>query len=153
MPGSIAEIRHFLKASLPFMVNLQVVTVALDSHTLLRLSKKAQLQTPIKLLDALNPVIHGGLMKVVKLARTKITIEANDYTYSAPRSNGIPTSPDPPTMSSSLMTMQVLGAKVVMALDAEVKKGLKKVTKKEVLSTCLFQMVYASRHYESLEYV
>jgi hypothetical protein len=153
MPGSITEIGHFLADSLPFMSNLEVVTVALDSHNLLRLHKHAEASDPIKLLDALNPVIAGGLMKVSKLARKKITIEANDYISSVPRSNGMPMSPDTSRSVSSSITIHVLDARVAVSLDTEIEKGLRKVTKKELVKNCHFQMVYASNHYESVEHV
>jgi hypothetical protein len=142
MPGSITDIGRFLTASLPFMANLEVVTVALDSHILLRLHKCVETRKSVPLRNGLDPKIRGGLMTVSELVKTELTLWAK--TYTTPGSNGILISPNIPRISFS--SIHALGANVAVSLDTETEEGLKKILKKnKVLKNCHFQMVYVSR--------
>lgn len=137
VPGTPTEIGQFLAASLPFMVNLQAITVTLDSQILVRLTRSMGCVSGISLLQHLNNTTHEGLMTVSHVQKTEVRVDADWRVYESDGSN---------TLRSAGKSMLVwsAGIKVTLNESSPLGSGLNKATKKAVPDTCSLQLLYVN---------
>ena len=76
---TIIDIGRFLASSLVFMTNLKLVTVAFDSHVVLRFQKSIGSSRHMPLIRDLNPELEG--MKAVEVDQTEVRISADVATW------------------------------------------------------------------------
>lgn len=123
------------------MSNLEVVTVAFDSYTLLHLCKTSGPPTHHPLLEHLEPKAHSGFMAVSGVDKRQVCIGAETYVYEGNSTT--------PFLASSETRMLVWSADIQVDLNAtsDLGKGLTKAMKKTVPEKCRFQLVYVSFYY------
>lgn len=137
IPGTPTEISRFLAASLPFMANLERVTVSLDSYPLLRLAKSSEVPRSIPLLEHLRPKANPGFMTVSGVDQEEVFVDAKTFLYGPSTT---------PIVISSAIRMLMWSADVRVELDpsSEVAIGVQKATKKGVPKKCRYSLVYVS---------
>jgi hypothetical protein len=120
------------------MVNLEHITVAFDSHPLLRLKKSSQSPIPLELLDCLRRGTAPGFMSVSDVSKREVRIEAESWSYEGG-------SKTVPTLSfEKRMLVWSAGVKVILDVQSELGSGLNKAMKKAVPENCSFQLIYVS---------
>lgn len=142
------DIGRFLAASFAFLANLKAVTVAFDSHVLLRLSKT--MESPEQL-PLLNPRTNERLMKANTFNKTEVVIKAEvaELVYqtanSTPCPKCSPISPSSLQPRTSQYKMFVWSANATVALDPKLEAGLKQATKKkDIPVNCQVKLIYVS---------
>jgi hypothetical protein len=135
LPGTPDDIQRFLAASLPFMTNLQEITVTFDSHILVQLTRSMGSAEEAPIPKSLSAATSHGLMAVSKVQKTNVHIKAESRAHDGSHE-----------LRSAGKNMLVWSADIRVTLEeaSELGMGLNKATKKAVPDTCSFQLIYVS---------
>lgn len=147
LPQTLVEIGRYIAAALPFMANLELVTVAFDHHILLRFKKTSGLLTYVPLLPHLIPKLKSNLMAVSKVGKREISISAAKHVYK--QNSGVP------SVVASEMRLLVWSADVKVDVDemSDLGSGLYKAMKKSAPTKCGFQLVYVIKSSFSTRFI